>query len=770
MAAPTSTYRLQVTPRFTLTDAADLVDYLDRLGVGALYTSPLLAATPGSDHGYDLTDPSRVDPDRGGEAGRRALVDRLRRAGLGLVVDVVCNHMGVADAYANPWWWDVLRQGPGSPYAGFFDVDWSAGPLLLPVLADDGDGGVAAERDLKVVDDTLTYHEHRFPLAPGTGTGPVGEVHARQHYRLVGWRRGVAELTYRRFFNIDTLACLRTERDEVFDAVHALPLRWIADGEVTGLRIDHPDGLADPTGYLRRLRSAAPHAWLVVEKVVAVGEDLPASWPVDGTTGYEALREICGVFVDPAGRDGLAAAAGLAGRTRFAAVARAARRHVVDTLLVAEARRIAAAARPLLPERPAEMVTDTVRELLVAMPAYRAYLPAHRWALDEAVATVARDHPRLAGPARRLRDEMVARPAGALAVRFQQSTGAVSAKGVEDTAFYRHQVLVALGEVGGDPDRFGVPPAEFHAANALRESAWPRTMTTLSTHDTKRSEDVRARLAVLSELPGEWAERVRRWSARCPVGDPAVEPLTWQTLVGAWPIGVDRLTDHLVKVVREMRTRTDWLRPDPAYEGVVRDWPRRVAANRDLLAEVAAFVGRIAPPGWSNALGQKLLQLAGPGVPDVYQGTELWDHSLVDPDNRRPVDFALRRRLLDRIDAGWLPPVDETGAAKLLLTARTLRLRRARPELFCGYRPVSAEGPARAHVVGFHRGPGLVAVATRLPVGLAAAGGWRDTVLTLPGAGWIDALTGQRHDTPHPRVSDVLGWLPVALLMQSTES
>ncbi|QGN48354.1 malto-oligosyltrehalose synthase [Micromonospora sp. WMMC415] len=770
MAAPTSTYRLQVSPRFTLTDAAGLVDYLDRLGVGAVYTSPLLAATPGSDHGYDLTDPFEVDPDRGGEAGRRELVDRLRRAGLGLVVDVVCNHMGVADAAANPWWWDVLRRGPGSPYAGYFDVDWSAGPLLLPVLADDGDGGTAAERDLKVVDDTLTYHEHRFPLAPGTGTGPVGEVHARQHYRLVGWRRGVAELTYRRFFNIDTLACLRTERDEVFDAVHALPLRWIADGEVTGLRIDHPDGLADPTGYLRRLRAAAPHAWIVVEKVVAVGENLPATWPVDGTTGYEALREICGVFVDPGGRDGLAAAAGPAGRTRFPAVARAARRHVVDTLLVAETHRIVAAARAVLPEQPAEAVTDLVRELLVAMPAYRAYLPAHRWTLDEAVTTVAREHPRLAGPARRLRDEMVARPAGPLAVRFQQSTGAVSAKGVEDTAFYRHQALVALGEVGGDPDRFGVPPAEFHAANAAREAARPATMTTLSTHDTKRAEDVRARLAVLSELPGEWAGRVRRWSARCPVGDPAVEPLAWQTLVGAWPIGVDRLADHLLKVVREMRTRTDWLRPDPAYEGLVRDWPRRVAAHRELLAEVAEFVGRIAPPGWSNALGQKLLQLAGPGVPDVYQGTELWDHSLVDPDNRRPVDFALRRRLLDRIEAGWLPPVDETGAAKLLLTARTLGLRRSRPALFRGYRPVSAEGPARAHLVGFHRAPGLAAVATRLPVGLAAAGGWRDTLLTLPGAGWTDVLTGQRHDTPHPRVSDVLGWLPVALLVQGRQS
>ncbi|WFE20063.1 malto-oligosyltrehalose synthase [Solwaraspora sp. WMMD937] len=765
MAAPTSTYRLQFGPHLRLTDAGPVADYLAALGVGALYASPLLASSPASTHGYDMVDPSRTCDERGGEDARSDLVARLRRAGLGFVVDVVCNHMGVADAAANPWWWDVLRHGPDSAYARFFDIDWSAGPLLLPVLADDGEGDGPALAQITTDGTTLRYHEHRFPLAPGTGDGTVREIHDRQHYRLVSWRRGMAELTYRRFFNIDTLAGLRTEDPQVFAAVHEEVLRWVRSGEVTGLRIDHPDGLADPGGYLRRLRRAAPDTWIVVEKVVGVDEPLPISWPVDGTTGYDALRQVCGVFVDPAGRRWFESEQPV----DPVEVAADSRRQVALTLLPAEVRRVAALVGALLPGRDPRQCHDAVVELLTAFPVYRTYLPEQRRALEQAVAIARRRRPDLAGIVAAVRDEMVARPGGELAIRMQQTTGAVMAKGVEDTAFYRYHRLIALNEVGGDLTRFAVSPEEFHTANSARQSAWPGTMTTLSTHDTKRSEDVRARLAVLSEMADEFLALARRWAARCPVGDPALEPLAWQTLVGAWPIEPRRLSDFLLKAAREARQRTSWTQPDHALEKVLTDWPQRVGADPELSAEVAAFVDRIREPGWSNSLGQKLLQLAGPGVPDVYQGTELWDWSLVDPDNRRAVDFAARRALLDRLDGGWRPEVDETAAVKLLVVSRVLRLRRDRPELWDGYVPVRAEGPAAGHLVGFARGRRreVVAVATRLPMTLAATG-WSQTLLPLPaGTGrWTDVISGERVETSTPRVADLLRRYPVALLIR----
>jgi (1->4)-alpha-D-glucan 1-alpha-D-glucosylmutase len=352
----------------------------------------------------------------------------------------------------------------------------------------------------------------------------------------------------------------------------------------------------------------------------------------------------------------------------------------------------------------------------------------------------------------------------------QQTTGPVMAKGVEDTAFYRYHRLVSLNEVGGDLDRFAVPPAQFHAANTVREAAWPRTMTTLSTHDTKRSEDVRARLAVLSERPGQFLAAMDGWAARCPLGYPELEPLAWQTLVGAWPIEPERMSGFLLKAAREARQHTDWTRPDLDLERVITGWPQRLLEHADVAADVARFVRGIRDAGWSNSLGQKLLQLAGPGVPDVYQGTELWDWSLVDPDNRRPVDFGARRDRLDKIDSGWRPDVDDTGAAKLLVTATVLRLRRDRPDLWPGYAPVYAEGPAADHLIGFARGPNrdVVAVATRLPVGLRAAGGWADTVLPLPHGTdrWTDLISGEPVTSDTPRVAELLRRYPAALLIR----
>jgi (1->4)-alpha-D-glucan 1-alpha-D-glucosylmutase len=746
MTPPSSTYRLQLRPEFTFTDAADQVDYLRKLGVGALYASPVLDATPGSAHGYDVVDPTRARPALGGEEARQALARKLRDAGLGFVVDIVPNHMAVEVAKANPWWWDVLRHGRSSAYAEYFDIDWSRGKVLLPVLGDDAELKVEGSP----TDPELVYYDHRFPIAPGTEGGSPQEVHARQHYELVHWRRGNAELNYRRFFDITTLAAVRVELPQVFAETHGEVLRWVSDGDVTGLRVDHPDGLADPGGYLRRLREGAPGAWLVVEKILHPGEDLPQSWPVDGTTGYDALRGISGIFVDPAAAPRFSL---LAGSPDYHAVEEEARRLVTDTILVAEMHRIGALVAA--PDAPA-----AVAELMIAFPVYRSYLPEGEGHWAQAVERVKAKRPDLASTVDAIDRQVRAEPHGELATRIQQTSGMVVAKGTEDTTFYRYTRFAALNEVGGSPADFGTTVDACHEQAAAREAGWPAAMTTLTTHDTKRSEDVRARLAVLSELPDEFADAFERWTQLHGIDEPALNLLAWQTLVGAWPITADRLRDYLDKAAKEAKLRTTWTDHDEEFEAAVAAWPSRVLADPELGVE--EFVERIKGPGWSNALGQKLVQLTAPGVPDVYQGTELWDLSLVDPDNRRQVDYAVRHEILDRIVAGELPEIDDTGAAKLLVVHRALTLRRERPELFRGYRRLHAEGPAAAHAFAFERN-GLVTVATRLPVGLAAAGGWRDTVLPLPPGDWTDVLTGT---SAVAGLSELLSRYPVALLVR----
>ncbi|HYZ52040.1 MAG TPA: malto-oligosyltrehalose synthase [Streptosporangiaceae bacterium] len=746
MTPPASTYRVQLGPDLSFAGAGELASYLRDLGAGALYTSPVLAATPGSTHGYDVVDPSVPSPALGGPDGFAALAARVREAGLGLVVDIVPNHMGISVPEANPAWWDVLRLGRESPYARFFDIDWDQGPIMVPVLADS-----AAVADLTIDDDRLAYYEHRFPIAPGTGGGTPQQVHERQHYRLADWRLANTELNYRRFFDIATLAAVRVEDPEVFATTHRAVLGWVEAGQVTGLRVDHPDGLADPGGYLHRLRGAAPSAWLVVEKILGPDETLPCRWPVDGTTGYDALRLVCGLFADPAGEPGLTALAEQeCGTQDLREMEYAAKRWVAEHILRAEVRRIVRVAARHgdgdEPGRPgASAAESAVIELLASFPVYRSYLAdGVPEPLTAAAAEASRRQPELAGTIDDLVRRMTSEPDGELAARVQQTAAMVMAKGVEDTVFYRYNRFVALNEVGGDPGRFGVPVAEFHRRAAAGDH--PRSMTALSTHDTKRSEDVRARLAVLSEIPAEFAAAVRRWSARARLPEPTLNLLAWQSLVGAWPITAERLGGYLEKASREAKIATSWTDPDPEFDAAVAAWPKAVLGDAELSGDVERFVGLVRAAGWSNSLGQKLVQLAMPGVPDLYQGTELWDLSLVDPDNRRPVDFGPRRELLTRIDAGWLPEVDEFGAAKLLVVARTLRLRRERPELFAGYRGLPAEGPAAEHAVAFERGGGrLVAVATRLPLRLQRNGGWRGTTLPLPGdmGAWTDVLTGQ---------------------------
>jgi (1->4)-alpha-D-glucan 1-alpha-D-glucosylmutase len=765
---PTATYRLQIHAGFPLQDAADIAGYLADLGVSHAYSSPLLRSAEGSNHGYDTVDHAHIDEARGGRAGFDRFVESLHEHGLGLVLDLVPNHMGVADAAAAPWWWDVLKNGQQSEHAAAFDIDWEfgGGKVRIPVL-----GSAEDVSELKIVDGELHYYENRFPIAAGTEDGTPQEVHARQHYELVDWRRADSDLNYRRFFAINTLAGLRIEDPAIFDATHELVLELVADGAVDGLRIDHPDGLADPKGYLERLAEASGHRWTVVEKILEPGEDLPDSWATAGTTGYDALSEVDQVLIDPAGEAELTALdtelAG--GEVDYAELVRSSKREVTDGILGSEVARLVRVIGEL-PGIDRAQQTEALAELLACFAVYRSYLPDGREHLDAAVTAVRERRPDLQAAVDALHP-VLAQAGTEAATRFEQTSGPVMAKGVEDSAYYRWARFVALNEVGGDPAQFGGGIAEFHAAQGRRLTTRGRSMTTLSTHDTKRSEDVRARLAVLAELPAEWTQLARTLLERHPLADRPLAHLVWQNLVGAWPLSRERAQAYAEKAAREAGTSTTWTAPDEEFEAQLHALVDAAFDDPATAAELDAFVARIAPFGWSNSLAQKLLQLTMPGVPDVYQGTELFDYSLVDPDNRRPVDYAGRRRLLAELDAGTVPTLDESGAAKLLVVSVVLRARRDHPEWFTGYEPVPVTGSAAEHVVAFDRGtaeqPGVVTVATRLPVGVAAAG-WGDTALQLPNGAWRDLLTGERFvsDVAGIAVAPLLARLPVALLVR----
>jgi (1->4)-alpha-D-glucan 1-alpha-D-glucosylmutase len=731
-----------------LDDAARVIGYLSELGVGAVYLSPILQSTIGSDHGYDTTDVSRVDQDRGGVEALERLMTSARLAGLGVIIDIVPNHLGIAHPIQNPAWWDVLRLGKDSRYASWFDIDWSRGRIVVPVLGDDA--------RLAVVDGELRYFEHRFPLAPGSWSvgDDVAAVHDRQHYQLVHHSRGNSDINYRRFFAITTLAGVRVEDPEVFSATHAL-IRDFCQAGVTGLRIDHPDGLRDPVGYLHQLRSFASQQWITVEKILEAGEELPRTWPVAGTTGYDAMREVNGVFIDHDHEaDSTALYQRLTGdRRTIADHIEAGKRLAVQTLLPAEVRRMAALA-PEIPD-----AGPALAEVAIAFQVYRCYLPEGVADLDHALATAAERRPDLASAIDQL-DPRLHDHHDDLALRMQQLSGAAMAKGVEDTAYYRYSRFIALNEVGGDPGHFGISLQEFHALQVSRQSHQPASMTSLSTHDTKRGEDVRARLAVLSEIPEAWAGFAEPFLSSTTIPNRLFGYFLAQTLIGTGPIEPARMHAYAEKAMREASEDTTWTSPNPSFEAAVHaavdaayDDPR-LRASWDQLDQL------ITAPGWSNSLGQKLIQLTMPGIPDVYQGTELWEDSLVDPDNRRPVDFAERMRLLEVL-AKHPPDIDETGAAKLWVTRQALRLRRSRPECFSGYRAIEASGPAQSHLIGFDRGGGIT-LATRLPAGLAAAGGWRHTTVEMS-APHVDMLTGRRwHGTV--AVADVLASYPVALL------
>ncbi|HTL42009.1 MAG TPA: malto-oligosyltrehalose synthase [Pseudolysinimonas sp.] len=757
-STPRSTYRLQLTAEFTLHDAADLAGYLRDLGVDWFYLSPILQAGSGSTHGYDVVDHLRVDASRGGDEGLRSLSAAARAAGLGVLVDIVPNHMGVGAPAENAAWWSVLELGRASPYASWFDIDWDAGGgrVLVPVLADESVADVVVEGG------EVRYFEHRFPLAPGTGT--LDE----QHYELVDWRRADSELNYRRFFAVNELAALRVEDPVVFEATHRLIVSWVRSGQVDGLRVDHPDGLADPGGYLDALAEATGGAYVLVEKILESGETLPPFWATAGTTGYDALADIDRVFVDPAGQralDRLDASLRRGGPLAWSDLIHDTKRAIADGILNSEVHRLVrdlTRAGSIVDDPTA--LADAVAELLACFPVYRSYLPYGAEYLDAAVAEASRRRPELAGI---LSDaaRVLADPVHPAAIRFQQTTGMVMAKGVEDTAFYRVSRLASLTEVGADPDEFSLGVDEFHARQQQRLAAQPASMTTLSTHDTKRGEDTRARISVLAEFPDDWAAFIARRRPRYALGDGALENVLWESIAGSWPREREALHAYAEKAAREAGGATTWSDPDESFEQRLHALVDAAFDDPEVNADLERFVALIRAHGWSNGLSAKLLQLTGPGVPDVYQGSELWEHSLVDPDNRRPVDFDERARLLAELDGGWRPPVDATGAAKLLVTSRALRARRDRPELFERYAPLPALGGAADHVVAVDRG-GAVALATRLPAGLAAAGGWGDTTVLLPSGPYSDALTGRTVDGGECRVAELFAQYPVALLLR----
>lgn len=778
MKVPASTYRLQIRSSFTLFDAAATVPYLKSLGVDWVYLSPVLTAERGSDHGYDVTDPSSVDPERGGPSGLLALSAAARAQGMGVLVDIVPNHVGVASPAQNPWWWSLLQEGRGSPYAAAFDVDWDvgAGRIRIPVLGSDDDVGL-----LSVEDGELRYYGHRFPLAAGSysdGDSPQA-VHDRQHYELISWRRADSELNYRRFFAVNTLAGIRVEDRWVFDQAHAEVKRWFDDGLVDGLRVDHPDGLADPAGYLRWLKDISGGAYVLVEKILEPGEELPPEFSCEGTTGYDALADLDRLLVDPAGEaalDALDARLRSGAPADYAAMILGTKRAVADGMLRSEilrlARLVTAAGRSggpsdgLSGDLSVDVAADALAQVIAAFPVYRTYLPTGEHVLREACAAAAASRPDLADVLEVLLP-LLLKPQTELGRRFQQTSGMVMAKGVEDTAFYRYTRLGTLTEVGADPSRFSLAPDEFHRRMAERQESLPLSMTTLTTHDTKRSEDTRARISVIAELPDEWAATLDTLRGLAPVPDGPFETLLWQAVIGAWPASRERLQAYAQKAAREAGDSTTWTDPDEAFEAQVKAAVDAAFDDARVTRVIEDFVARTAAFAAANSLSLKLLQLTIPGVPDVYQGTEFPDRSLADPDNRRPVDFASRAAALAALDAGTLPADFRDESTKLLVTSRALRLRRDRPELFGGYRPVPASGPAAQHLLAFDRGagntPGALTLATRLPSGLQHDGGWRDTAVELSTA-LRDELTGRTHGPGTVPVAAILQQYPVALL------
>lgn len=816
MHGPVSTYRLQLGPDLPFAAAAAKVDYLHALGVTDLYLSPILTAAPGSTHGYDVVDHSRVSATLGGREGFERLVSAARERDMGVIVDLVPNHMAVpTPASLNTALWSVLTHGQESAYAQWFDVDWGEdAQVLMPVLGRRlGAAMNAGELQVAHVDEpengldgsqpVLCYYEHRFPLRPGTETLPLPELLERQHYRLAYWRVADEELNYRRFFDVGTLVAVRVERPAVFDATHGLLLELMHAGLIDGLRIDHPDGLADPRGYFRRLHGATNGRWSVAEKILEPHETLPSDWPTAGTTGYDAAWRIRQLLIDPAGAGPLGALMhDLAGDTvgMLPDMVADAKREILTTSLRAEVDRLAGLIWEIchddvrLRDHTRRAISDCLTELIVAADRYRAYVVPGEPAPSAAESVVAQW---AEVAATRLEDErletlevvtdlVLGREVGSagrrhearrgeVIVRFQQVCGAATAKGVEDTAYYRWTHLTSLCEVGGAPGLFAVGADELHAWAAATQTAGPNTMTAGATHDNKRGEDVRARIGVLSEFAEEWGHLVHQLREATHAVRPELhgrtENLTWQTLAGTWtedgPVSAERLSGYLIKAAREAKDWTTWTAQNTTGEQALADFAAHLVTDRDVAELMTTWVGRTAAAVRVATLATKALQLTVPGVADVYQGSESTLVALVDPDNRGPVDHEPLAAQLARMDEGAGPR--ELAEEKLRLVAAVLRLRRRRPGAFVGgAAEYQALPTSTGHAIAFARGAAhraqVVTVATRLPVTLGRLGGWAENTVVIPEGQWRDVTSGATHDGGSQPLAQILRHAPVAVL------
>lgn len=782
---PRATYRFQFQKSFPFAEAARLVPYLHRLGISHVYASPITTARKGSAHGYDVTDPTRINPELGGEEGLRALVAELRRHDMGLIIDIVPNHMGIANS-ENAWWNDVLQNGQNSAYAHFFDIDWQH-KLVWPVLNENVEMALA-EGKLVRHGQVLRYAEHTIPLRPDIDMPDLAALVEAQHYRLVHWRAANDELNWRRFFLVCELAGMRVEDEDVFETTHKLYFDLYADGLIDGVRIDHIDGLTDPALYCRKLRqrfdalerpASAPQgkAYIVVEKILAEDETLPADWGLQGTSGYDFMAKLNALLHVPTGthvldrlwlersdRDG-----------DFAAEELQSRRDVVAWQFTGQLRSCANAFHALAARQgqsfTPDMLERAIERLLWVFPVYRTYgtgvdapvsdkavretvqarvapymppaeMGVGEWVLD-CLGGAGKAHPDLAREAVR---------------RFQQLSVPVAAKAVEDTAFYRYGRLLSANEVGANPGHIGCATADFHAAMLHRFKTFPHGMLATATHDHKRGEDVRMRLALLSELPDMWRETVSRWEELiAPVTKnihPADRYMILQQLFGAWPENLpaddrqglndyaQRLCGWCTKALKEAKLRSSWDDPDEGYEAMCEDVIIALlnpASSAAFLADVTAFTAYLDAPLRANMLVQTALRCTLPGVPDLYQGTELADFSLVDPDNRRPVDYAMLQAVADGRYQGNI----YRGKMDMLKTL--LPLRRQYPHLFShgDYRPLAVTGPASAHILAFKRqhGDHCLKVAVALHCAQVTAGSQN---LTPPAAWWENtAIEGQ---------------------------
>jgi (1->4)-alpha-D-glucan 1-alpha-D-glucosylmutase len=788
---PRATMRLQLHKAFTFADAGALVPYLVDLGISHVYSSPILTARAGSIHGYDVIDPTTVNPELGGEQGFRDFVALLHGAGLGLIIDIVPNHMAVGGS-DNAWWTDLLQRGRSSRYANFFDIDWETadpdlhGKVLAPFLGRSyGDALQAGEVRLAPSasgDPVVRYFDAEFPVDPNDyahicesgyesfdpgnrdGLHNLHMLLERQHYRLAWWGTAGDEINWRRFFDINGLAGLRIEVPDVFEATHATLFRLYREGLIDGFRVDHVDGLSDPPGYCRQLRKRldqlAPdrHAYLVIEKILGAGETLPTDWGVDGTSGYDFMNEVSALQHNAGSADRLGQLWHEITRrpAEFEAEEVPARLEILgrgfDAQLNGVTRALHRVARSDCRTRDvsAAAIRRGLTALLAHFPVYRGYdAGSKRSPMDQAAFAKALQAAKQASPASshtmldQLDQWLGGAPGHHIAnTRFQQLSAPVAAKSVEDTAFYRYGRLLSRNDVGFDAARLGSSVADFHDGSEARLATFPHAMLATATHDHKRGEDLRARLAVISELPDQWDALLRHClSIEAVRPEPADEIMLYQMIIGAWPLDLEpnneagrmafaqRLAGWQEKALREAKLHTDWIAPDTGYETIARDFLFTVLSSKgEFLPVLQSFIEKIAPAGAVNGLAQTLLKMTVPGMPDFFQGTEFWDFSLVDPDNRRPVDYQARRESLHakasplEYRTSW-----RDGRIKQALVRSVLELRRRVPALFASgsYSPIQVAGPRRDQVVAFcrwHEDTALVVAVPRLAHGLMASG------------------------------------------------